>query len=84
MAEPSAESFDEVEQSLEELQEERCACMDQLDRLLAAGSASSADISRYVERIDAINNIMLSLARATTASAGSQSIGGSPSAPLNG
>lgn len=85
MLESSAESpewLDEVEQSLEELQEERCACMQQLDLLLAEGSASDAQVSRYVQRIDAINAIMLSLARATTACTASQNIGDiAPPAP---
>lgn len=67
MPEPSSEPLDGVEQSLEQLQEERCACLEQLRALLAAGPASDSEISRYVQRIDAINGIMLSLARATTA-----------------
>lgn len=70
MPEPSpepSEPLDGVEQSLEELQEERCVCLEQLRLLLADGPASDKEISRYVERIDAINGIMLSLARATTA-----------------
>lgn len=62
-----SEPPDSVELSLEVLQEERCACLEQLRLMLAAGPASDLDISRYVERIDAINGIMLSLARATTA-----------------
>ncbi len=58
---------DDVEQCLENLQIERCACMVQLKTLLADYSASSAQIERYLHRIEAINGIMLSLARATAA-----------------
>lgn len=58
---------DDVEQCLEDLQSERCACMMQLTTLLADCSASSAQIELYLHRIEAINGIMLSLARVTAA-----------------
>lgn len=58
--------LDGIEQSLEELQNERRACWEQLRSLLAAGPAADAEISAYLQRIEAINEVMLSLARATT------------------
>jgi len=61
------EQLDGVERSLEELQAERCNCLEQLHDLINGGAASDRDISSCVQRIDAINGIMLSLARATTA-----------------
>lgn len=58
---------DHVEQCLESLQSERCACIVQLKTLLDDCKASSAQIELYLHRIEAINGIMLSLARVTAA-----------------
>lgn len=64
---------DDVEKSLEKLQEERCACMAELSALLADSLASAAQIELYIHRIEAINGIMLSLARVTAASQSNES-----------
>jgi len=61
------ETLNDVEQSLATLQDERCACWAQLQALLASGPAAASEISHYISRIDAINDIMLALARVTTA-----------------
>lgn len=64
---------DGVEQSLELLQQERCACMMQLKTLFADDQASPAQIELYIHRIEAINGIMLSLARVTAVGEGPES-----------
>lgn len=60
------DALNDVEQSLAKLQDERCACWAQLQSLLANGPAAASEISHYISRIDAINDIMLALARVTT------------------